>query len=94
MEHVDSFAGLGDVEHSVFKLGVDRNFVDSRTHTRHWLPIRWLQTFLNKMQTVSGHATSVFRKGMDILKRGSDPEDGFFIHEESIQIFVYDVNVA
>jgi hypothetical protein len=43
---------------------------------------------------MSSHASCVFRKGTEIVERRSDPEDGIILHEGSIQIFVYGVNVA
>ena len=39
-------------------------------------------------------ATYVLRECTDIVERRSNPEDGFFRHEGSIQIIVYVVNVA
>ena len=84
VQHIDSFGKLRDVEHSVFKAGVDPDLVNSGTYRRHWLPIRWLQPLLDKMQEVSSIAASVFREGTDILKRGANPDDGFFVHEGSI----------
>jgi len=94
MKHVYSFAELGYVKHSMFNSRVDPDLVNSGANTPYWLPIWWFQTQLNKMQAMSNHTTCVFRKGTEIVERRSDPEDGFFIHECSIQLLVYVVNVA
>jgi len=84
MQHVDPFGKLRKVEHSVFQPSVNSDFIDPMIHRSYWLKVRWLQPLLDQSQKVTGVATSVFRKSAKILQRGSDPEEGFLVHEGSI----------
>jgi hypothetical protein len=94
VKHVDSLAELREVKDTMFNTRVDSDFINPLANTCHRLPVWGFQPLLDEVQKVPSKASDILRKRSDIVERRSGPEDGFFRHEGSIQIFVYVVNVT
>ena len=94
MKHVDPLAELREIKDTMFNARVYPDFINSLANACHWLPVWGFQSLLDDVQKVPSKASDILRKRSDIVERRCDPEDGFFRHEGSIQIFVYVVNVT
>jgi len=73
VKHVNSLAELHEVKDTMFNVRVDTDFINSSPYAWHLLPVWGFQPLLDEVQEVSCKASSIHRKGSDIVERRSDP---------------------